>query len=372
MAIARPMPLEAPVTTATLPSSLTPPPLRGTRALTSQIPTYQGLSISQGSADAAVGECAVGGGGRGRPSRAGRTSWTPRSPRAGSLGAVSGRVLREIAGACPPAMPFSVALGEPRNAAALEAAMAVLHGLGPRPGRVYVKIGLSAAGDRGRGAARGAGRRWRRGRRSGRRSSRSHMRITWRPARPPPRRSRAWPRPRAPTAYCSTPGARTAGICFITWPSPRFARGSRQARAAGLLVALAGSLSVGGRPGGGRAAGGHRRRSRGGLYRRAGGVGERGPGGASSKRRCLGASRLARSGALRARRCLDGEAKCRSGAHRALRRAGEVLLAQRVGHVQPGHSTCQIQGLPLVAQNIARSAANAAGLPLHSTNEPSR
>ena len=72
---------------------------------------------------------------------------------------------------------------------------------------------------------------WHRGRRSGHRSSRSHMRTTWRPARPPPRRSRAWPRPRAPTACCSTPGARTAATCFTTWPSRRFARGSgRRAR----------------------------------------------------------------------------------------------------------------------------------------------
>src|SRR5215207_1353607 len=86
MAIARPMPLDAPVTTATLPFSLTPPPLRGTRELTSQIPTYQGLSISQGSTDAAVGECAVGvGGGAGAGRRGGHRG------RQGALAGLTGR-----------------------------------------------------------------------------------------------------------------------------------------------------------------------------------------------------------------------------------------------------------------------------------------
>ena len=70
-----------------------------------------------------------------------------KEPTAGSLGAVSGRVLREIALCVPAGVPFSIALGEPKNVAALEAAMAALRGLTPRPSRVYVKIGLSAAGN---------------------------------------------------------------------------------------------------------------------------------------------------------------------------------------------------------------------------------
>jgi (5-formylfuran-3-yl)methyl phosphate synthase len=70
-----------------------------------------------------------------------------KEPAAGSLGAVSGRVLREIALSLPAGVPLSIALGEPKDVAALEAAMAVLHGLTPRPSRAYVKIGLSAAGD---------------------------------------------------------------------------------------------------------------------------------------------------------------------------------------------------------------------------------
>jgi uncharacterized protein (UPF0264 family) len=70
-----------------------------------------------------------------------------KEPTAGSLGAVSGRVLREIAGCMPAGVPFSIALGEPKSVAALEAALTTLHGLAPRPSRVYVKIGLSAAGD---------------------------------------------------------------------------------------------------------------------------------------------------------------------------------------------------------------------------------
>ena len=70
-----------------------------------------------------------------------------KEPAMGSLGAVSGRVLREIALSVPAGVPLSIALGEPKDVAALKAAMAVLHGLTPRPSRAYVKIGLSAAGD---------------------------------------------------------------------------------------------------------------------------------------------------------------------------------------------------------------------------------
>jgi uncharacterized protein (UPF0264 family) len=70
-----------------------------------------------------------------------------KEPAAGSLGAVSGRVLREIALSVPAGMPLSIALGEPKDMAALEAAMAALQALTPRPSRAYVKIGLSSAGD---------------------------------------------------------------------------------------------------------------------------------------------------------------------------------------------------------------------------------
>jgi uncharacterized protein (UPF0264 family) len=70
-----------------------------------------------------------------------------KEPALGSLGAVSGRVLREIAHSLPAGVPLSIAMGDPRNVAALETAMAALDGLAPRPSRVYVKIGLSAAGD---------------------------------------------------------------------------------------------------------------------------------------------------------------------------------------------------------------------------------
>jgi uncharacterized protein (UPF0264 family) len=70
-----------------------------------------------------------------------------KEPAAGALGAVSGRVLREIALSLPTGVPLSIALGEPKDVAALEAAVAMLHGLAPRPSRAYVKIGLSAAGD---------------------------------------------------------------------------------------------------------------------------------------------------------------------------------------------------------------------------------
>jgi uncharacterized protein (UPF0264 family) len=56
-------------------------------------------------------------------------------------------VLREIARCVPAGVPLSIALGEPKNLAALEAAMAALHGLDPTPSQIYVKVGLSAAGD---------------------------------------------------------------------------------------------------------------------------------------------------------------------------------------------------------------------------------
>src|SRR6185295_11462022 len=71
-AIARPMPLDAPVTSTIFPSSLTPPPPARSPALTSRIPTYQGHSNSQGSKDAAVGERAVGQGSGGRGTGRGR------------------------------------------------------------------------------------------------------------------------------------------------------------------------------------------------------------------------------------------------------------------------------------------------------------
>jgi uncharacterized protein (UPF0264 family) len=59
---------------------------------------------------------------------------------------VSGPVLREIAACLPASVPLSVALGDPRDRSALAVAMAVFDGIAPRPSPVYMKIGLSGAG----------------------------------------------------------------------------------------------------------------------------------------------------------------------------------------------------------------------------------
>lgn len=166
-----------------------------------------------------------------------------KEPGAGSLGAVSGRVLREIALSLPAGVPLSVALGEPKNVTALEAAMAMLHGLTPRPSRAYVKIGLSAAGD-GAEALLSA--------------------LVDLAARTPIRPSvvavayadyvaAGAPAPGAIARLAAAAGA--DGVLLDTWgkdggdlfqhlAEPELHAWIGQVRAAGLLVALAGSLSI--------------------------------------------------------------------------------------------------------------------------------
>jgi hypothetical protein len=166
-----------------------------------------------------------------------------KEPTTGSLGAVSRRVLREIALGLPADMPLSIALGEPNNVAALEAAMAMLHGLSPRPSRTYVKIGLSAAGD---GAER------------------MLMALVDLASRTPLRPSvvavayadyvaAGAPAPETVARIAAVSGAR--GVLLDTWgkdggdlfhhlAASALRAWIGQARAAGLLVALAGSLSI--------------------------------------------------------------------------------------------------------------------------------
>lgn len=166
-----------------------------------------------------------------------------KEPATGSLGAVSRRVLREIALGLPADVPLSIALGEPKNVAALEAAMAMLHGLSPRPSRAYVKIGLSAAGD-------GAGR--------------MLTALVDLASRTPLRPSvvavayadyvaAGAPAPETVARMAAVTGAR--GVLLDTWDKdggdlfhhlaePALRAWIGQARAAGLLVALAGSLSI--------------------------------------------------------------------------------------------------------------------------------
>src|SRR4051812_47948913 len=91
-AMARPMPLDAPVTKTFLRSSTPPPPLRLRPVITSQIPTYQCLSILQGAVmellvsvrSAKEVEAALAGG---------ADIIDAKEPSRGSLGAVSPKVL---------------------------------------------------------------------------------------------------------------------------------------------------------------------------------------------------------------------------------------------------------------------------------------
>lgn len=166
-----------------------------------------------------------------------------KEPTAGSLGAVSNRVLREIARCVPAGVPLSIALGEPKNVAALEAAMTALHGLAPRPSRVYVKIGLSGAGD-GASALLAA-----------------LVDLSSRMAIQPSVIAVAYadyeaagaPAPETVPRMAAAAGA--DGVLLDTWAKaggdlfhhlaePALRAWIKRARAAGLLVALAGSLSA--------------------------------------------------------------------------------------------------------------------------------
>ena len=168
-----------------------------------------------------------------------------KEPTTGSLGAVSRRVMREIALGLPAGVPLSIALGEPKTVAALEAAMALLHGLSPGPSRAYVKIGLSAAGD---GAER------------------MLTALVDLASRTPLRPSvvavayadyvaAGAPAPEMVARIAAVSGA--SGVLLDTWgkdggdlfhhlAEPALRAWIAQARAARLLVALAGSLSIDG------------------------------------------------------------------------------------------------------------------------------
>jgi uncharacterized protein (UPF0264 family) len=166
-----------------------------------------------------------------------------KEPALGSLGAVSGRVLREIALCVPANVPLSIALGDPKNMAALEAAMAALDGLAPRPSRAYVKIGLSAAGDGARallGTLVDL-------------ASRTAIRPSVIAVAYADHVAAGAPAPETVVRLAAATGAE--GVLLDTWaknggdlfqhmPEPALRAWIRQARAAGLLVALAGSLAI--------------------------------------------------------------------------------------------------------------------------------
>ena len=166
-----------------------------------------------------------------------------KEPSLGSLGSVSGPVLLAISGCMPAAMPLSVALGDPKDPAALERALAVLDGLGPRPGRVYVKIGLSAAGT-GAGALLRA-------------AVDAAARATLRPAviavAYADHLAAGTPAPQAVVRLARTSGAdgvlldtcsKVGGDLFHHIGEPALRAWVEEAQSVGLLVALAGSLTV--------------------------------------------------------------------------------------------------------------------------------
>ena len=155
--------------------------------------------------------------------------------------------------------------------------MAPLEGLDPRPSRAYVKVGLSGAGDGAECLLAAL------------------VELPSRTATQPSVIAVAYADYEAAGAPASETVVRTGrghgrhGVLLDTWgkdggdlfhhmAEPALRAWIGQANAAGLLVALAGSLSAEGVRGAAESAGGHRRRSRGGLHRRAGGGGERGPG----------------------------------------------------------------------------------------------
>jgi (5-formylfuran-3-yl)methyl phosphate synthase len=70
-----------------------------------------------------------------------------KDPSLGSLGAVSARELGSIADQVPLEMTLSIALGDPADTQALEHAMTAVGQLGARRGAAYVKIGLAGTAD---------------------------------------------------------------------------------------------------------------------------------------------------------------------------------------------------------------------------------
>jgi hypothetical protein len=70
-----------------------------------------------------------------------------KEPSLGSLGAVTVATLRAIGNALPPALPLSVALGDPADAASLADAIAALAVLPPHDRETYVKLGLASVGE---------------------------------------------------------------------------------------------------------------------------------------------------------------------------------------------------------------------------------
>ncbi|MEP6687330.1 MAG: (5-formylfuran-3-yl)methyl phosphate synthase [Gemmatimonadales bacterium] len=168
-----------------------------------------------------------------------------KEPSRGSLGAVSGPVLQAIARCLPGTLPLSVALGDPGDSSALAVAMAVLEGLDRRPAPAYIKIGLSAAGIGAEAVLRAAVAT----------AARSPLRPSVIAVAYADHVAAGVPAPENVTRLAQASGAH--GVLLDTWgkdgrdlfhhvAEARLRAWVEAAQAAGLLVALAGSLTVDG------------------------------------------------------------------------------------------------------------------------------
>jgi uncharacterized protein (UPF0264 family) len=168
-----------------------------------------------------------------------------KEPARGSLGPVGIPELRAISRCLPSSVPFSIALGELESEAALEAAMALLAEVPMRSGHLYIKIGLAAAGEAA-GALLGE---------AVARAARSALRPSVVAVAYADHVTARAPAPRVLARMAAAAGA--DGVLLDTWgkdgrdlfqhlPAPAVREWVDEAKAAGLLVALAGSLSAAG------------------------------------------------------------------------------------------------------------------------------
>ena len=165
-----------------------------------------------------------------------------KEPSLGSLGPVTARELQLIADQVPSEIPLSIALGDPADPEALERAMSAVGQLSRRAGRSYVKLGLAGTTDHDTLLA-------------------AAVRMAGQTALAPvviavayaDGATRELPTPSATTRLIVRAGG--AGVLLDTqskhgfdlfhfMPLSEVATWAAEARAAGLLTAVAGSLSV--------------------------------------------------------------------------------------------------------------------------------
>ena len=168
-----------------------------------------------------------------------------KEPARGALGAVSGPVLRAIAGRVPAGMPLRVALGDPQDLEGLAGAVAVLDRLSPRQGPLYMKIGLSGAGSRAEVMLRAAV-----GAATDLMCRPSVVAVAYADHTaaevPPPETVLGLAREAGVGGVLLDTWGKGGGNLFDHMGEARLRSWVADARAGGLLVALAGSLSVSG------------------------------------------------------------------------------------------------------------------------------